>query len=87
MTLTQIAVVSALGYVTYQWFWPSRLPITPEDVLMQNPTMIPSGTIPSFMNTPERRKEVEAGIVKFNWDLTHGQLRGPNGKLSGVQYY
>jgi hypothetical protein len=60
MTLTQIATLSVLGYVTYKFFYPSRAAIDPEDVLSINPIIVPTGTIPAIMNTPEKRAEGDA---------------------------
>lgn len=88
MTLTKLVVYSVLGYSVYQFFWPSRLAIDPEDVLMQNPTIIPTGTIPQIVNTPEKRAEVEAGITQYQWEIQHGAMRIPGtNQLAGAQYY
>jgi hypothetical protein len=88
MTLTQVVVLSVLGYATYQFFWPSRAAINPEDVLMQNPTMIPTGTIQNMVDTPAKRAEVDAGIAQFEYDMQHGQLKVPGSdRLSGAQYF
>jgi hypothetical protein len=88
MTLTQIATLSVLGYVTYKFFYPSRAAIDPEDVLSINPIIVPTGTIPQIVNTPEKRAEVDAGIVQYQWEIQHGAMRVPGtNRLAGAQYY
>jgi hypothetical protein len=64
---------------------PRRPTVTPhEDVLMQNPTIIPTQIIPGMSS---QNPEVAAGIEKYQQQLTSGTLRDSSGRIAGGQFW
>jgi len=84
-TLTQALLAATAAFVAYQLLTKERSsPFVPEDVLMQNPTIIPTQIIPGMSS---QNPEVAAGIERYQQELTSGKLRDSSGRIAGGQFW